>query len=534
MTTEPGHQTILRPDEAHRASRSEPVSQGLPSDLLRQATTRLQVLAVLYAVVFFLADFFPSLIVSAARASLFSSPVAWLPGTISITVALFVAAVVTSPRLSTRSAGSIAAVFEIVSSYGIAAAELLQPQSLDFRNATWIGLSWVAVWTLLFTIVVPSSPRRSVLAALAAASAVPAMAAISIAAYPPPLVPNARQFFFVFVFPYLLVVAMAYVGARVLFALGNEVRKARELGSYRLLERIGHGGMGEVWRARHRLLARPAAIKLIRPPAGRSITGSEAVRRFEREAQAIASLRSPHTVDLFDFGIADDGTFYYVMELLEGMDAERIVKKFGPMPAERVIHVIHQVCHSLSEAESISLVHRDIKPANIILCRYGEDYDFVKVLDFGIVKLIHQPGTVDRTGTATGLTAEHVVQGTPAFMAPEQALGGQPVDNRADIYGTGCLIYWLLTGQLVFTGDTPMQLLVQHAQAMPAPPSARTELPIPEELDAIVLACLAKSPSDRPQTARELARRLEAVPVPGEWTPALARSWWETHQPVPA
>ena len=236
------------------------------------------------------------------------------------------------------------------------------------------------------------------------------MAAVSFAVYPPPMLLNSRQFFFVFVFPYLLVVVMAYVGARVLFALGNEVRKARELGSYRLLERLGQGGMGEVWRARHRLLARPAAIKLIRPLAAPSIIGSEAASRFEREAQAIASLRSPHTVDLFDFGIADDGTFYYVMELLDGLDAERIVNKFGPMPAERVIHVIRQVCHSLSEAESISLVHRDIKPANIVLCRYGEDYDFVKVLDFGIVKAIHEPGTAEGAPTLTALTAEHVVQ----------------------------------------------------------------------------------------------------------------------------
>ena len=191
---------------------------------------------------------------------------------------------------------------------------------------------------------------------------------------------------------------MAYVGARVLFALGNEVRKARELGSYRLLERLGEGGMGEVWRARHRLLARPAAIKLIRLLASPSIVGSETASRFEREAQAIASLRSPHTIDLFDFGIADDGTFYYVMELLDGLDAERIVKMFGPMPAARVIHVIRQVCHSLSEAESVSLVHRDIKPANIVLCRYGEDYDFVKVLDFGIVKAIHGAGHARSAG----------------------------------------------------------------------------------------------------------------------------------------
>jgi eukaryotic-like serine/threonine-protein kinase len=358
------------------------------------------------------------------------------------------------------------------------------------------------------------------------------MAAVSFMTYPPPLRLNAVQFFFVFIFPYLLVVVMAYVGARVLFALGTEVRKARELGSYRLLERLGRGGMGEVWRARHRLLARPAAIKLIRPDAAPSLIGSEAAKRFEREAQAIASLRSPHTIDLFDFGIADDGTFYYVMELLEGLDAERIVNNFGPMPAARVIYVIRQVCHSLSEAESVSLVHRDIKPANIVLCRYGEDYDFVKVLDFGIVKAIYEPGTSEASPTLTALTAEHIVRGTPAFIAPEQVLGGLPVDNRADIYGIGCLAYWLLTGQLVFTGNTPMQLIMQHAQATPEPPSVRTELAIPQELDAVVLACLAKNPSDRPQTARELARRLEAVPVRDEWTPELARAWWEAHQPV--
>ncbi len=534
MNTGTGGPTLLRPDDAHRASASGLGSQGLPRDLVRQATVRLRVLALLYAAVFFLAGIFPALMSKADRAILFGSVLHWLPATLSIAVALVVAAVVTNSRLSPRAAGAMAIVFEIASNYGIAAAELIQPRGLDFRNATWIGLSWVAVWTLLFTIVVPSSPRRSVLAALAASSSVPVMAAVSFAAYPPPLLPNALQFFFLFVFPYLLVVVMAYVGARVLFALGDEVRKARELGSYRLLERLGQGGMGEVWRARHRLLARPAAIKLIRPPAATSIAGSEAASRFEREAQAIASLRSPHTVNLFDFGIADDGTFYYVMELLDGLDVERMVKQFGPMPAARVIHVIRQVCHSLSEAESISLVHRDIKPANIILCRYGEDYDFAKVLDFGIVKMIQEPDTAEEALTLAALTAEHVVQGTPAFIAPEQVLGGLPVDNRADIYATGCLTYWLLTGQLVFTGDTPMQLLVQHAQAMPEPPSARTELPIPKELDSIVLSCLAKDPSDRPQTARELARRLEAVAVDGEWTPELARAWWDTHQPAPS
>jgi eukaryotic-like serine/threonine-protein kinase len=204
------------------------------------------------------------------------------------------------------------------------------------------------------------------------------------------------------------------------------------------------------------------------------------------------------------------------------------------MPAGRVIHVIRQVCHSLSEAESISLVHRDIKPANIFLCHYGEEYDFVKVLDFGIVKAIHESGETEAATAVTDLTAPHIVRGTPAFIAPEQALGGGAVDHRADIYATGCLAYWLLTGELVFTGDTPMQLLVQHVHAMPVPPSARTELPIPKQLDAIVLTCLAKNPSDRPQRARDLARRLDAVPVTAAWTPDRARAWWNAHQPVPS
>lgn len=285
--------------------------------------------------------------------------------------------------------------------------------------------------------------------------------------------------------------------------------------------------MGEVWRAKHRLLARPAAIKLIRPDLtgnGRPGVSDEAQQRFEREAQVIARLRSPHTVNLFDFGIADDGGFYYVMELLEGLDAERLVRRFGPIPAERAIHLLRQVCHSLSEAESYGLVHRDIKPANIFLCRYGEDYDFVKVLDFGIVK-----ATSDTADTGVVLTREMAVHGTPAFIAPEQALGGADLDGRADIYATGCVAYWLLTGQLVFTAESPMALLLHHARTPPAPPSTRSEVPIPAALDALVLSCLAKNPAERPQSARELSRRLAAVEGAGAWTEERAREWWATH-----
>jgi serine/threonine-protein kinase len=189
--------------------------------------------------------------------------------------------------------------------------------------------------------------------------------------------------------------------------------------------------------------------------------------------------------------------------------------------------VLRQVCHSLSEAEAHGLVHRDIKPANVFLCRYGEDCDFVKVLDFGLVKALATPD-----GGATALTGEHVVHGTPAFMAPEQAVGDTAVDGRADIYATGCLAYWLLTGQLVFTADTPMGLLLHHANTPPLPPSMRTELPISAALDDLVLRCLAKDPQVRPQSARDLARELGALGVSPEWTEEDARSWWAAHAPA--
>lgn len=222
-----------------------------------------------------------------------------------------------------------------------------------------------------------------------------------------------------------------------------------------------------------------------------------------------------------------DGAFYYVMELLDGLDADTLVRRYGPVPAERAIHLLRQVCHSLSEAESYGLVHRDIKPANIFLCRYGEDYDFVKVLDFGIVTTAH--ATAD---DGPALTPENAVRGTPAFIAPEQALGGSHLDGRADIYATGCVAYWLLTGELVFTAETPMRLLLHHAQTSPTPPSARTELPIPAALDDLVLSCLAKDPAERPQSARELSRRLAEVECTSAWTEDRARDWWAKHQPA--
>jgi serine/threonine-protein kinase len=382
-------------------------------------------------------------------------------------------------------------------------------------------LTWVPGVVIFFPLVMPGPPRRMLAAAIAAGAMQPlALGVLSLMGR----VSVPADAYVAATISSSFAVMFAFMGARIVYGLGRDIAAARELGSYRLEDRIGAGGMGEVWRARHRMLARPAAIKLIRPSdqaGGLAVVSDSARRRFEREAQAIADLRSPHTVHLFDFGVAADGTFYYVMELLDGLDADSLVRRHGPVPAERAVYLLRQVCHSLSEAASRGLVHRDIKPANIFVCRYGEDVDFVKVLDFGIVK-----ATRDDDGGGPTLTRENSVHGTPAFIAPEQALGGSDLDGRADIYALGCVAYWLVTGQLVFTGDTPLAMVVHHARTPPVPPSSRTELPIPDAFDRLVMACLEKDPAARPQTAKEVSRQLADIQFANPWTEACAREWW--------
>jgi tRNA A-37 threonylcarbamoyl transferase component Bud32 len=514
--------TLIQPEVRDTAAR--PVSSGFPLDLLRESAARLRTLAILYSSVFFLAGVLPALLLPGERGSFFGNFLGWGSSLLGISAGLIVAGVIRSARFSAPTAMNLGLAFEIASSYAIAAAEFADPVGLETHRGM-LGLSWVSVWVLLFTVVVPTTPRRAVLAALASVSSVPVVIGLMLVSGATSARIEPAAFFFGLVFPYLLVVVMAYVGARVIYHLGTEVKKARELGSYRLEEKLGEGGMGEVWRARHRMLARTAAIKLIRTTSGNGgRVSEEAIHRFEREAQVIAQLRSPHTVDLFDFGIADRSLFY-VMELLDGLDADTLVRRFGAVPFERAIYLLRQVCHSLSEAHSSGLVHRDIKPANIFLCRYGEEHDFVKVLDFGLVRTVRDS---DET-TGSFHTRENAIQGTPAFMAPEQAMG-HALDGRADIYATGCVAYWLLTGQTVFTADSPMALLVQHTQAAAMPPSARTELPIPVALDEIVLSCLAKDPRARPQSARELSRRLAEVEGADGWSSERAQEWWRNHR----
>jgi tRNA A-37 threonylcarbamoyl transferase component Bud32 len=387
-------------------------------------------------------------------------------------------------------------------------------------------ITWIGPVILMGAAIVPTQPWKLLIAGLLAASMDPLGMVIAKAAGLIDYGPFSNTL--VMHYPNYLMVGVAVVISRVVTRLGQQVSKERELGSYRLGELLGRGGMGEVYKATHRMLARPAAIKLIQPEvlAGHDRASVQlAVARFRREAEAAARLRSPHTVELYDFGLTEDGTLYFVMELLEGMDLESLVRQEGPLPQKRVIHILRQVCESLEEAHVSGLVHRDIKPANIHVGRLGLRHDFVKVLDFGLVKSVNSVAGEDSMATAAGLTP-----GTPAYMAPEMALG-EAVDGRADLYALGCVAYYLLTGKLVFEAASGFQMIAKHIQEAPVAPSRRSELEVGSDLDRVVLACLEKRPADRPQSAAELDRLLSAIQME-PWSEEDATQWWRQHQPA--
>jgi serine/threonine-protein kinase len=391
-------------------------------------------------------------------------------------------------------------------------------------------ISWLCLVILAYPAIVPATPERTLWLSLLAATMDPVGLWIS---HLRGVAFDHTVFYYVWDFvPTYLTALIAVVPAKIIRGLNHQVRRARELGSYRLDEVLGKGGMGEVYRATHQMLARPAAVKLIRAEVlGQSSPDGARViiERFRREAEAAASLRSPHTIGLYDFGAADDGTFFLVMELLDGLDLQSLVERFGPLPPERVAYLLRQACASLEEAHSRGLIHRDVKPSNIFTCRMGLQTDFVKVLDFGLVKAKNEPARRDMMLTAPDATA-----GTPAYIAPEMVRGDSVIDHRVDIYALGCVAYWLLTGHLVFEAPNAIQLMIAHSQTPPVPPSERIELEIPPAFDAVVLACLAKRADDRPANAAELSRRLAAA-VSGEgWTEDKAQRWWNRHHPESA
>jgi len=429
----------------------------------------------------------------------------------------------------------MALVYEVAVG-AVLATEFLYWPTLGEQGDFLLGVPRTTLWVVFFANVVPLRPREHLVGAAigtgfnllwfavggsTAAAALPPAGAQQLWERGFEILPGLVLFT-------VIATGLAYVSARRVYGLSRALSRARKVGAYELTERLGKGGMGEVWRARHQMLARPAAIKLIRSDRTTGTSASDAeyyLERFQREVQATASLRSPNTIEIYDYGITPDRAFYYVMELLDGEDLDGLIKEYGPMPPARVIHILRQMCHSLAEAHDAGLVHRDIKPANVFLCRLGRDVDFIKVLDFGLVKKIRQMQSAHLTQVGT-------FAGTPAFGSPEAAAGKvNELGPASDIYSVGCVAYWLLTGETVFKATGAMEMLASHIRDEPVPPSERCDLDLPPEMDVAILRCLEKDPEARIGTADELDSLLEELQSVYPWSEEEARAWWVLHRP---
>jgi serine/threonine-protein kinase len=307
--------------------------------------------------------------------------------------------------------------------------------------------------------------------------------------------------------------------SKTIFGLRERVREAVRLGQYTLLEKIGEGGMGMVFKAQHAMLRRPTAIKLLPPERA----GEHNLARFEREVQLTSSLTHPNTVSIYDYGRTSDGVLYYAMEYLDGIDLEGLVELDGHQPAGRVVHLLRQIAGALEEAHSVGLIHRDVKPANVLLTSRGGSADLVKVVDFGLVKSID-----DATDTAA--TGTNQILGTPLYMSPEAIARPTEVGPRSDLYALGALGYFLLTARAPFTGASAMEVCGHHLHTPPLPPHERLGTRGPTRLDQIVLACLEKKPDARPESAAAVVRMLDGCADVPVWTPDEARAWWQRHE----
>jgi len=474
-----------------------------------------------------------------------SNPVGMTAGIAGLLGSMAVTAYLFRSERSARAVTVVAVGYEIFLTVLVSLSETVAQRYTEISGQ----VPWSAVIIVIFPFLIPARPRVVLLASFgsAVASSVTMLLALTLAGRPWPSPAITASY----LLPPFLCALLAWAPTSALHRMGAAVQQARRLGSYELTERLGQGGMGEVWRATHRLLRRPAAVKLIKPEmlgAKDPETRHVILRRFEEEAQATASLESPHSVELYDFGVSSDGVLFYVMELLHGIDLETMVERFGPMPEGRVVHLLIQACDSLEDAHRRGLVHRDVKPANLFVARKGETMDFLKVLDFGLVKRWRDAEEADlahslakslpdlsRLGSpagAVGQTAAGQIVGTPAFLAPEAAVGQEAIDHRADLYALGCVAYWMLTGTRVFEETTALAMAVAHVTKEAEPPSSRVEAPIDAELERLVMSCLQKDRERRPASAHDLRERLSAIAARAPWPRERATAWWREHRPA--
>jgi serine/threonine-protein kinase len=390
-------------------------------------------------------------------------------------------------------------------------------------NGTLVGILAVSFVTLGRAAQVPSSPQQTLVLTALAFSFVFVSAVV--APVPAQYLRTMSGRAFAILDPLVWCIAgtaLSTVTSRVIYGLQEKVIEARQLGQYTLEEKIGEGGMGEIYRARHAMLRRPTAIKLL--PGDHS---EEQLRRFEREVQLTAMLSHPNTICIFDYGRTPEGTFYYAMELLHGLNLERMVEQYPVQAPGRVANWLIQVCGALSEAHRVGLIHRDLKPANIFLCQRGGIDDFVKVLDFGLVRQVQPDSDLTQTNT-------HLLVGTPLYMSPETIVSPEQVDARADLYSLGVTAYHLLTGSPPFSGHSLVEVCGHHLHSIPEPPSQRLGRPLPASLERLVLSCLAKSPAERPASADALASELlQADDIPRYPAEEAERWWREEFAPSP-
>jgi serine/threonine-protein kinase len=519
MTLEQPVRGVLR-CQANRLSGSSRTKARVRDDVAEQGARRLGTLAILTAVSTVVASVLKMLL-QPEMAAAHASPTFRLCALFLALASIGLAVLQRSGSVRPQILLDLGLAFGIGGAFALAVME----SAVAWPDAPIRGSTFVSAWIALCVLVIPNVPWKSCAAAFISAAMVPAahLFAAHVAGYT--AMPWNRLASYS-LGPLFVAAWTPFISTR-LHQMQKELSLTQDLGSYRLDTLLGRGGMGEVWRASHRLLRRDAAVKLVIPELVTKMGPSQREhlrQRFEQEAQAIATLRSPHTVSLYDFGVSDEGSLYYVMELLDGMDAETLVDQYGAQPAARVVSLLRQVCESLEEAHDLGMVHRDIKPSNVYVCRLGKRADFVKVLDFGLVKALETPGQ-------PRLTAYGETSGTPAFMAPEQVRSEANIDGRADIYGLGCVAYFLLTGTLVFDAPSSMSMAVAHLEQQPEAPSRRTEVPIPASLERIVMACLEKKPDDRPQSAAALADLLDQCTDITPWTRADADRWWSLHRP---